>query len=434
MPLTSAYTGGTGFTGAAIEYRPGGSPSTPGTVQAPTDFLPVKKNALKPSMGRVKEKVQSATRYANRINVPTIVTTAGQLDYFLNAALGLTFWEALLGAKASIAAGTATATTAIATTTNGVTTLTVAGTYTKGTPIWVNTDDAGVATSNTEVAQVIGTGSGTVMVRGLTKNATMASGKYVFQPGSTKIANSLLPSGYGNQLPLLTVEKNKGGLYAFQYPSVYAEKLDLTFGNSAVDGAFGLYGTQPFNLLNATGTPIGDEPVVGAFHTYNPSSQDEDAALAPYTTQNAAFTIAGDPDATGADSVRAAIGLTSFKLSFNNNLIKKPVLGNSVMQAWPGDDVTLDLEYDELDTANWPHTWFEQIEVNGGADFYFCCTTNLGTITAPTFRTVAGYIPYAKFEDAADDDTIGDIGKYTTKASGMVLRGLAQDLLQVYFV
>lgn len=307
---------------------------------------------------------------------------------------------------------------------NTTTTWTDTGSETAGAaPPASNTANA--AGSSTEIRQVVSYASGSLTVGALTTNATAASGIGVSQPAQTKYANSLLPAGYTNALPTLTVESNKGGEWAWRFPGTFVNELQFTMAKSDMKVQASVMGSADPIYCTATTSP--------AMVSYSPNATDEKNALRPLTSIDGFVVAAGDPDATGTSSLRAALGVTDVKLMLKNGLIEEPCFnGTHTYEIFPGDKATLEVDYTEIATAKRPDVWTDYIEASQSTSFLVAASKNYGTASAPDFGAVAFYVPTLKYSDAEDDEKIGAVDTFVRKAMALAPPGAPADYLQVF--
>lgn len=405
-------------TGAAPPFTNTSGVGAPGVPVAPTDFVLSKSNTLTPTIARVTENVQNNSSFSLAVDEPTIETFAGVLTYSATPTLGLLPFMGALGGTASPSGVTATSSGA-ATSTTQYTTIPITGAFVAGRPVV-----CGLGT-NSEPSIIYSYSTGSLVVFKLQKNATASSGLSVTMPAEKTYANSLMAAGTVGQMPLITVEKNQGGDHSFQYPDVYVESLTATMGTGTCEIQAGLYGTSLYNTLTSSTSP--------AMATFNPSTNDYNAATRPWTAMNSLVAVYTDIDGNGM-AVQAAVGIKSAKITYNLNLVKEQILGNSVMQAWPGSSVSCQIDWTEIDTARYNALYEQAVRTGTGTQMYLGYAKNTGTATSPNWRFIVFEIPYAKYTASVGNDPLNATADYANVATSMVQRGSTQDLLKVHIV
>jgi hypothetical protein len=413
--LARATIGGLDYTAQVIEYDPAGPTGTPGTPVSRTGFVPLQTNTMKTMYEKIKVPVQTNNRFAERINIVTYATNSGDVSFPINATLGLEYFQAALGGRSSLAAITTTS-TAIATTVNGRTLIPAVGAFSPGAPLEVNVG------SNLVPTTVISSTGTLVIVPELPgAMATAASSTSIKQPALYKFANSLLPLGVLNQLPTLDIERVIGGQWGLLFPGVLVGGLDFKF-----DAGLGAVTAHLWGNVKKQNLAFGD------LTAYAPSSGDEATALNAFTAINTLSAVAGDPSGTGSTRVGAAVGLSAVSAVFDNALYQFKVDGNPIVQCVPGDACKLDISYNEISTDRRPAILDDLIALNQGVTFNYGYGKNYGTLASPAYKYVMCYSPNVLYDDSAVDSATGKLADYANKASGLVVRGLPQDLLQIF--
>lgn len=419
MSFSDAQTGGTGFAAYSVESIPGGT-GTPGVAVTPNLFLPVSDKSLKAKWEQAQPTVMRNTRMSKAISERTRLKPGGKLDYALNPALGLELILACLGAKTTLAAIAAVATTASITTANGVSTVTAPGTWIPGTMVLVGVTSGGVWQGTSEARVIATGGNGTFTCWALNTNAAAASGLYVTQPAQDKYANSLLSAANLGQLPTLTVDDHKGN-WSWRYPGMYVDQLDVEFGKDATKaGATFIGSADPVPLTLAQSV------------SYAPNATDEKTALRPLTSMDGQIVAAGDPDATGSSSLRAAYGVTDVKIAFKNAILEEPAMnGSHTYLAFPGDKAECSVDFTEISTSKRPDVFTDLIQAGMPTTFAAAGIKNYGTATQP-IGGVSLYIPTFKFTDQDGQEKIGSVNQWQKKGEALAPPGAAADYLQVF--
>lgn len=410
--LQNAYAGGEGYTALAIQYDPMTQTGDPNATSVlPTSFLPDIANNLVPKVARVQQKVRSGNRFAQRIDLPSQFSAEGTIEFPLNPALGIELLQAGLGGSATQTLVTANA-TGSAVTTNGITDIPVTGAYQIGFPVECGTG------ADFQNGQIVGYTVGHLLVTGLDHPSTIAANTAIKMVAGTKYANSLLPAGFGNQMPLVYVERCQGNLWSWGFPACLVETLDISVTNALVTTTAGMFGMRKPVYLNAASKAA-----------YAPSAQTEAQALAPYTANTMVLAMVGDPAGGGTTAQNGAIPIKDIKFTLNNGLKKLSILGNRNMLGIPGDDAVLDIAYSEYDTGHRPAVFDDYVSTGLGAAVFAMFGKNFGGSVG--WRYVSLYVPNAVYDDSALNDKTGDFGQFDNKARGLVQRGLPQDLLQI---
>jgi hypothetical protein len=299
--LKRAGAGGRSYTAVGVRYNPGIQPDA--GVVARTGFVPSKSNTLVSKMSFADGDVQSGTRFANRVNVPTFETNEGVFTVPVNTRLGLEYYLGLLGAKTHLNAVTATATGANVTA-NGRTTIPVTGSFMVGLPVKANPGGA-----NEECAIIVGYTPGALVVTGLTINAS-ATNMTVTQPEGDLYANSLIAAGFEDDLPRVDVERVYRGRWGTLFGSALVEKGDFTFGKDIPEVGFSLFGTE----LSEDLVGLIDAPTVGAFAGAAGSAGNVDVGAHDY----AVTFVGGAGETTGSAHITVTVVSSAKQVGLSN--------------------------------------------------------------------------------------------------------------------
>jgi hypothetical protein len=292
--LKRAGAGGRSYTAVGVRYNPGIQPDT-GVVPR-TGFVPGKSNTLATKTQFEDADVQSGTRFAGRVNVPTYETNDGVFTVLANTALGLEYYLGLLGAKTHINEVTVAATGANVTT-NGRTTIPATGNFLVGLPVKVNPGGA-----NEEPAIIVDYTAGSLVVTGVTINAT-ATDVTVTQPEGDLYSNSAIAAGYEDDLPRLDVERVYRGKWGTLFPDVLVEKADFTFGKGIAEVGFSLFGVDVSDDL----VGLIDAPTVGAFAGVSGSGGNVDVGAHDY----AVTFVGGAGETTGSAHITVTVATSA---------------------------------------------------------------------------------------------------------------------------